>query len=155
MLSDFHPKGQMAASFGMYSDKAGTTLRATVIVDANGIVKHASAGREERDMAAIVALCKEMDDAHVGELADMPAPAPKVAAGSTLYVRNNCGPSRSVLLARTNLHLEEHLEVKNVSESSEHLAELEATSGGKTAPVLVSDGKVVAESSKIVAFLAG
>ncbi len=45
LLADFHPKGGVAASFGLYLEDNGITDRATVIIDKNGIVQYAeSAG---------------------------------------------------------------------------------------------------------------
>ncbi len=39
LLADFHPKGGVAASFGLYLEDNGITDRATVIIDKNGIVQ--------------------------------------------------------------------------------------------------------------------
>lgn len=41
LLADFHPKGAMAKSYGLYIEEAGITDRATVIIDKQGIVKYA------------------------------------------------------------------------------------------------------------------
>lgn len=41
MLADFHPKGAMAESYGLYHADKGITDRATVIVDKEGIVRYA------------------------------------------------------------------------------------------------------------------
>lgn len=40
LLSDFHPKGKVASSFGLYLEDLGITNRATVIIDKNGIVRY-------------------------------------------------------------------------------------------------------------------
>lgn len=150
MLSDFHPKGALASSLGVYKEEFGLTDRATVIVDAAGIVRHASS-TGQRDMDAVAKLCEEIDSAYEGELSS--APAPEGLPGDAIaYVRDNCGASRAVLLARTNLHLD-GLTVKNVSQDPALMAELKAISGAETAPVLVVDGEVMAESAKIVGYL--
>jgi mycoredoxin-dependent peroxiredoxin len=38
LLADFHPKGAVASTYGLYLDERGITKRATVIVDRNGKV---------------------------------------------------------------------------------------------------------------------
>jgi hypothetical protein len=151
MLADFHPKGALASGLGVYAEEYGTTNRATVIVDAAGIVRHASNATGARDMDALAKICEEMDAAFEGELPGAAAPE-GLAEGVTAYVRDNCGASRAVLLARTNLHID-NLLVKNVSQDAAHMAELEELTGAKTAPVLVEAGKVMAESAKIVGYL--
>ena len=40
LLSDFHPKGKVASSYGLYLQDMGITNRATVIIDRDGIVKY-------------------------------------------------------------------------------------------------------------------
>ncbi|MBF0278137.1 MAG: redoxin domain-containing protein [SAR324 cluster bacterium] len=39
LLADFHPKGAMASSYGLYMDDKGITDRATVIIDKQGKVQ--------------------------------------------------------------------------------------------------------------------
>ena len=39
LLSDFHPKGAVSASFGAYQDEWGTTNRSLVLIDEQGIVR--------------------------------------------------------------------------------------------------------------------
>ena len=39
VLADFHPKGQMSDSFGVYNEERGVSKRAIVIVDKQGIVR--------------------------------------------------------------------------------------------------------------------
>ena len=39
LLSDFHPKGEMARSYGAYLEDWGTTNRSVVLVDEGGIVR--------------------------------------------------------------------------------------------------------------------
>ncbi len=40
LLSDFHPKGKVAESYGLYLADKGITARATVVIDREGIVRH-------------------------------------------------------------------------------------------------------------------
>jgi|TARA_B100001964_G_C14084691_1_gene531959 alkyl hydroperoxide reductase subunit AhpC len=45
LLADFHPKGGVAASYGLYLEGNGITDRATIIIDKEGVVRYAeSAG---------------------------------------------------------------------------------------------------------------
>ena len=39
LLSDFHPKGEMVRSYGLWSEQRGTSNRAVVVVDKDGIVR--------------------------------------------------------------------------------------------------------------------
>ena len=40
LLSDWHPKGEMGKSYGVYSEEKGFTVRSTVIIDKEGIVRY-------------------------------------------------------------------------------------------------------------------
>lgn len=40
LLADFHPKGAVAAKFGLYLEDKGITNRATVIIDKEGVVRY-------------------------------------------------------------------------------------------------------------------
>ncbi len=151
MLADFHPKGALAQSLGVYKEEFGIADRATVIVDAGGVVRHVSS-IGQRDMDVVAKNCEDIDAAYSGTLAETQA-AGSLPENSVVYVRNNCGASRAVLLARDNLHLSS-LQVRNVSDNPDMLAELKEHTGAETAPVLVADGKVLAESAKIVGYLA-
>jgi glutaredoxin len=150
LLADFHPKGAMATAYGLYLDHRGTSDRATVIIDADGIVRHASSVTPSgsRDIAELAALCEQVDREYAGSLpAAITAPG---VSSATLYVKSNCGFSRSALLARTNLHLEQQVQVKNVSEDAAALAELEKLTGSRQAPALELEGELVVESQDIV-----
>ena len=126
--------------------KLGITDRATVIIDAGGVVRYAaSVGPSgERDMAAVVAEAERIAAAYDGELRPDEA-APPIPAGARLFVKNNCGFSTAVLAAFDNLHLGDRLQVINVSESPDGLAELEALTGKGQAPCLVIDGEPLHE----------
>ena len=39
LLADFHPKGAMASSYGLYLEDKGITDRATVVIDKDGVVQ--------------------------------------------------------------------------------------------------------------------
>ena len=39
ILADFHPKGEMSAAYGLYNEERGTSLRAVVIVDKEGVIR--------------------------------------------------------------------------------------------------------------------
>jgi len=39
LLSDFHPKGQVSDLFGIYNEERGTTRRAVIIIDMDGIIR--------------------------------------------------------------------------------------------------------------------
>jgi mycoredoxin-dependent peroxiredoxin len=54
LLADFHPKGAVASTFGLYNADKGTTLRATVIVDKAGKVAWAQEHGGQRDDAMIL-----------------------------------------------------------------------------------------------------
>jgi peroxiredoxin len=41
LLSDFHPKGEVANAYGVYSEKYGKSGRALVLIDESGVVRWA------------------------------------------------------------------------------------------------------------------
>lgn len=155
LLSDFQPKGAVADSFGLYLDGPGITDRATVIIDAGGIVQHASSvspsGR--RDIAELAALCEGVDTAYAGSLPEI-APPQGLPSRATLYVKSQCGFSRAALLAHANLHLSEAVAVKNVSDQAEALDELLGLTGKDQAPCLVLGDQKLQDSSEIVRYFA-
>ncbi len=148
MLSDFNPKGAVAKSYGAYLEEKGITDRATVIIDAKGVVRYAQsvtpAGK--RDMRALLQECEKLND---GAAAAPTSSGPGLAEDAVLYVKAPCTFSRWALSAKTNLHLDS-LPVKNVSEDAEAKKELEARGGKSQAPALFMDGKVQYESADII-----
>jgi hypothetical protein len=150
LLADFQPKGALASSLGLYLDGPGITDRATVIIDSEGVVRFAeSVGPGgKRDIAALAAECERIDRESSGSTEDLPVPG-ELGKGAVLYVRNNCGASRAALAALGNCHLG-GIEVRNVSEDSSAMKQLEKASGGAQAPCLVADGKPLLESEKII-----
>ncbi len=155
LLADFHPKGELAKSLGLFLDGAGITDRATVVIDAAGVVRHASSVGPggSRDMAALAALCEDLDASFEGDLPAPGSPGPGVPAGSALYVKDRCMFSRWALAARSNLHLEESLPVVNVSQDPAAHARLESLGGKAQAPALVTGSEVLYESKDIITAL--
>jgi len=151
LLSDFHPKGAMATAYGLYLDGNGITDRATVVIDAKGIVRHASSVTPsgQRNIEELAALCESIDKEHGGGLKGLPDP-PGIAAGTTLYVKSHCGASRAALLARHNLHLDPRIPARNVTEDAAARGELQKIAGKDQAPCLVIDGKPIHESKEII-----
>ena len=41
LLADFHPKGEVARAYGVYSDEYGKSARALFLIDENGVVRWA------------------------------------------------------------------------------------------------------------------
>ena len=76
LLADFHPKGAVAAAYGLYLEDKGIDDRATVIIDASGRVRHASSVTPsgERNIEELAQLCQEVDEAFDGKLKDFPEP---------------------------------------------------------------------------------
>lgn len=151
LLADFHPKGEVARAHGVYLEEKGITDRATVIIDADGVVRHASAVTPagSRDMAELAGLCEKVDGAYQGQLPVAEKPA-GIASGMTLFVKDGCGFSRSVLLARDNLHIQDKLPVRNVSREPAALEELRGLAGKEQAPCLIAESKPTFESAEIV-----
>jgi hypothetical protein len=154
LLADFNPKGAVARSFGLYLDQAGITDRATVLIDANGVVRHASSVTPAgaRTMADLVALCEEVDRDWDTELPAFEH-GPGLPPGTELYVKDRCMFSRWARYARANLHLEEQLPVVNVSTDDAARARLEQLGGKHQAPALVCGDQVMYESKDIITFL--
>jgi len=156
LLADFHPKGAVAESYGLYLGDKGITDRATVIIDAGGMVRHISAVGPggERDISELVSLCENVDKAYEGSLESAVA-AGGLPEGGVLYVKNNCAASQSALLAVDNLHVRSKLTVANVSDDTGAMDELKAKTGGEQAPALVIDGKSIVDSAEIRDYVVG
>jgi hypothetical protein len=155
LVSDFHPKGEIARSMGVYLDEKGITDRATIIVDAEGTVRYAHSVTPSgvRDIPALVAECEAIDAAWEAEL---PADRPPLGLepNTVLYVRNNCTFSRWAIYARHNLHLDDdRLPLRNVSFDPAAKAELERLGGKAQAPALAIGDLVMYESAEIAAYL--
>lgn len=155
LLADFHPKGAIASAYGLYLDKAGITDRATVFIDAGGIIRHVSSVTPagQRDMPALVAEVEALAAAHATDLGPAEA-APTLPGDARLFIKSRCGFSSAVLLARDNLRLGERLPVVNVTDSAEAMDELRRLTGKEQAPCLVADGQARLESKEIIRYLA-
>jgi len=151
LLADFHPKGEVARAYGAYLDEAGITDRATVIVDASGIVRHASsvtpAGK--RDMDELLSLCQGIDAEHGGGLAAPEAPA-GLPEGAKLFVKSSCGHSARVTTAAENLGVLGQLSVYNVSDDEGRRAELENLAGTDQAPCLTTEDELIQDGQAII-----
>jgi glutaredoxin-related protein len=150
LLADFHPKGAVAEKFGLYLADDGITDRATVIIDADGVVQHISSvgPSGSRDIDELARLAEEIDGKYAG---DLPAHVePQGVKQSTLFVKSKCGHSRSVLLAMSNLGLDEIVEARNIDEDDDARAELKKRTGKEQAPCLVEDGNALLESADII-----
>jgi hypothetical protein len=155
LLADFHPKGKAAADYGLYLGDKGITDRATVVIDAGGVVRHASSVTPagQRNIEELAALCATIDEENGDGLPDFPAP-PGIEPGAALFVKNKCGASRAVQLARQNLHLEDRLKLRNVSDDAAARDALVEIAGRDQAPCLVVGGKPMHENKEIIGFLA-
>ncbi len=153
LLADFHPKGAVADSFGLYLDGAGITDRATVIIDAGGTVRHVSSVGPggERDIAELVALCEQVDNHWTADLAASDS-APGLPDDAVLYVKSSCGFSRAVLMTRVNLGLT-GLEIRNVTEDAAAMEQLQDLTGKQQAPCLFAGGEAMLESADISRYL--
>lgn len=154
LISDFHPKGEIARSMGVYLEDKGITDRATVLIDADGKVRYTLCVTPAgvRDMVAMVAECEKLDATWTSKLPEDVQPL-GLEPKTTLYVRDNCMFSRWALYARRNLHLEQSLPVCNVSQDAEAKAELERLGGKAQAPALAVGERVMYESAQIAAYL--
>ncbi len=156
LLADFHPKGQVADSFGMYLADKGISDRSTVVIDADGVVQHASSATPagKRDMEELAAICEKIDQAYSGSLANAPG-AEGLESGAKLYIKSHCGASRAAMLARDNLHLTAALPEHNISTDAAVQQELAAKAGKDQAPALIIGDRVIQESADIIAHLVG
>ena len=146
----------MASQFGVYLDDKGVADRATVLVDLDGVVRHASSvgvgGRREAD--ALLAVVKSV---HAGRpMPHGPPRAPgRLADDATLYVRDGCRFCAGVLRAVVNLKCGSHVRVRNVNHDPTARADLDAVAGADAkVPVLVQRGTPQPESDYIVRTLA-
>ena len=153
LLADFHPKGEVARAYGLMLEDKGITDRATVLIDADGIVQHASSVTPAgaRDIADLVELCRKHDAAFAGKTEDFAA-APGVSG--TLYVKSDCGFSRAASLARENLHLQGDVSLLNVNQDAGAREALIEAAGKDQCPCLVSGDAVYQESAEIIAHFA-
>lgn len=153
LLSDFHPRGAVAAKYGVYLEQSGITDRATVLIDAEGVVRHAStvgpAGK--RNIDELLALAVKMNST---KDFTPPKSAGSVATDATLYMKESCRFCQSVKKAIRNLKIDDAIRVRDVEKDAEAVKALEAIAGSAKVPALVQNGKVQHESSDIIRTLA-
>ena len=154
LLADFEPKGAAAASYGLYLEEAGITDRATVIIDADGVVRHVSSVTPsgKRDIAELAALCEGVNEKHESTLKSFPDPA-GLEPDTVLFVRSNCMFSTNAVAALGNLHIDT-IPVRNVSDDPATLADLEALAGKGQAPCLVVGNNAMHEATDIMKYFA-
>ena len=154
LLADFHPRGAVAASYGLYLEDGGITDRATVIIDADGIVQHASSVSPsgKRDIGELAALCEQVNERHQNTLKSFPEP-PGLEPNTVLYIRSNCMFSTNAIGAMANLHIDS-IPVRNVSEDATALADLENVAGKGQAPCLVIGDRAMHEAADITRYFA-
>jgi hypothetical protein len=154
LLADFHPKGAVAQSYGLYLEDNGITDRATVIIDANGVVQHISSvtpgGR--RNIGELAALCEKFDADFGAALPDIATP-PGIGKVDALFVKSACGFSLKTLWAVDNLHLRGKFRIENVTDDDAAMAEMRNLSNQDKAPCLIVDGKPLLEADEIVKYL--
>ena len=141
--------------YGVYLKDAGISDRATIVIDKDGIVRHASSVTPsgKRNIDDLAALCKEVDQQH-GFSGEAPAmQRPPRPDQLELYFHHNCAFSRSVLSAIKNMRLEERVILHDVIETPAELDALVELTGKKQVPCLVVDGKPMHESADINRFL--
>ncbi len=155
LLADFNPKGAVAQRYGVYLDQAGMTDRATILIDCQGKVRHASSVTPsgQRDIKALLELARQV--AAGGPSAPAPGSRPGLSADATLYYKEGCRFCTSVLRAVANLHCENKLRMRNVTREPQAWEELDRLAGTHSkVPALVQEGKVLQESGEIIKTLA-
>ena len=60
LLQDYHPKGEMSKSYGVYLEDKGYAARSTVIVDKKGIVRFAEISIGERNISELLRECEKI-----------------------------------------------------------------------------------------------
>lgn len=157
LLADFHPKGAVAKSLGVYLEEAGITDRATVIIDREGVVQHASSvgPSGQRDIQELLRLATDVSrKAGPYERVQRRARC-DLAPGATLYVREGCRFCASVLRVAQSLRCTNGMRIRDVNKDPGARAELDQIAGaGAKVPVLVENGKPLRESSEIIKELA-
>lgn len=147
----------MAEKFGVYLEKAGITDRATILIDTEGIVRHASSvgpgGR--RNIDELLALATEVNTKHPAKSPPLPAARKALSKDAVLYVREGCRFCAAVLRAAENLHCTNIFKVRDVTQDEGARRDLDSLAGeGAKVPALVEGGKVTQESGEIIRYLA-
>ena len=61
LLQDYHPKGSVAKSFGVYREDKGYAARSTVIIDKKGIVRYSSISEGQRNIYELLVECQKLN----------------------------------------------------------------------------------------------
>jgi hypothetical protein len=154
LIPDFHPKGEIADSFGVYLPDKGHTDRATIILDAAGTVHYAVSVTPDgqRDAAVLAAECEAIDADWSIELPD-DKPPPGLEPNTALYVREQCMFCRWAMYTRHNLHLDGSLPIYNITRDEAAKNELVHCGGKAQVPALVVGELVMYESTQIAEYL--
>lgn len=154
LLADFHPKGSVAKSLGLFLEEAGITDRATVIIDRAGKVQYANAdgpgGR--RDISELAAEAERINAAQGAS--DSLGAGENLAPGSTLYVKTGCPICVRTLAAVDCLHLRAQLTIRDVSVDAGAMSDLVKGGGKDQAPCLEAEGNFAYEAAEIIKSLA-
>ena len=150
LLSDFHPKGAVAKRLGCYLEERGITGRATVFIDADGVVRRASMHSSQRDLQELTDWIEAFDAQYAGELPPMTAQTARTE-DLELFIKEGCTFSRWARYAVTNLHL--RIPVLNVTRDANARSLLEDLGGKSQAPALRIGERVLYESAEIRDFL--
>lgn len=62
LLSDFHPKGEVATAYGVYNDERGNASRVTFVIDEQGVIRDVQTA-ERGAFQSVGALCSALDRA--------------------------------------------------------------------------------------------
>ena len=150
MLADCNPRGRVAKAYGAWSDQAGTSDRATVIIDCNGVVRHASSvGIEgERDIQGLLELAKHISAQCPPAVQIPPPPARPPGVGDrlagVLFVSSGCGHSRQILYDLVNLKVpESNIARRDILSDATAASDLALLSGDSdpVVPTLIMDGQ--------------
>lgn len=154
LLPDFHPKGEVAEFYDLYLPAVGHTDRATVIIDASGVVRYAVSVTPDgqREAAELAAECEAIDQKWSITLPEDRPPL-GLEPNTVLYIRDNCMFSRWALYVRRNLHLDDQLPVVNCSRDRSAADELARRGGKAQAPALMVGDRVMYESEQIAGYL--
>lgn len=98
ILADFAPKGDVSKRYGVWLGADQTSDRATVLVDARGMVRYAnSVGRDgHRNAAAMLALLEEAKRVDQGERTQVPYQVRDDLEGE-LFVSTGCAHCRTAI----------------------------------------------------------
>ncbi len=157
LLADFHPKGAVGRAYGLYLEKEGFDDRATVIIDREGVVRHASTVGPggQRDINELFQRAKEVAAGSPHGAAAVSPERKRLSEDATLYVKDGCRFCQAVLRAVQNLHCDKAVTIRNVTKDPEARKELDRIAGaGAKVPALVQEGKPLFESAAIISVLA-